>query len=154
MSTLTGENGEKVSTIFAFKPVDLNGERSALHKFKSKVLLIVNTASECGYTPQYQGLQKLYEAYKDEGLVILGFPSNQFGGQEPGTNDEIKKFCTANYGVTFPMFSKIAVKGETQVPLFNYLTEAANPDFDGAINWNFEKFLIGRGGQLLRRFRS
>lgn len=145
---------DDAATVYNFSPKNIDGKEVALQKFEGKVLLIVNTASECGYTPQYEGLQALYEKYKDEGLVVLGFPSNQFGGQAPGTDAEIKKFCTVNFSVSFPMFSKIAVKGENQIQLFHYLTTAQNPDFTGVIKWNFEKFLIGKNGKLLRRFRS
>ncbi|HEX6983032.1 MAG TPA: glutathione peroxidase [Balneolaceae bacterium] len=141
-------------SVYDFKPANIDGKETSLSKYKGKVLLIVNTASECGYTPQYEGLQDLYEKYKDRGLVVLGFPANNFGGQAPGTDEEIKKFCKVNYGVTFPMFSKVSVKGEKQHPLFVYLTSAPNPDFTGEIKWNFEKFLIGRDGSLIHRFRS
>jgi glutathione peroxidase len=113
---------------------------------------MVNTASKCGYTPQYEGLQALYTKYKDKGLVLLGFPSNDFGGQEPGTDSQIAEFCKANYGVTFPMFSKIAVKGDQKVPLYKYLTEHAPTT--GEIKWNFEKFLIGKDGKIVNRFLS
>lgn len=141
-------------TIYEFKPTNINGEETSLEEFEEKVLLIVNTASECGYTPQYEGLQAIYEQYNDQGFEILGFPANNFGGQEPGTDEEIKQFCKVNYDVTFPMFSKISVKGEDQHPLFEYLTAASNPDFTGEIKWNFEKFLIGKDGTLKHRFRS
>lgn len=133
---------------------DIDGNPTALHQFKGKVVLVVNVASKCGYTPQYEGLQKLYDKYRDEGLVILGFPANNFNGQEPGTEEEIKRFCRLNYGVEFPMFSKVSVKGEDQHELFKYLTSLENPDFTGDIKWNFEKFLIDRNGNLVRRFRS
>lgn len=154
MSSVMAPPDKKPASVYEFSPTNINGEQVSLKKFEGKVLLIVNTASECGFTPQYEGFQALYEKYKDEGLVVLGFPSNQFGGQAPGTDEEIKKFCTVNYSITFPMFSKIAVKGEKQIPLFNYLTTTENPDFTGVIKWNFEKFLIGKNGKLLRRFRS
>lgn len=132
----------------------INGENISLEQFKGDVLLIVNTASECGMTPQYEGLQKLYEEYSDKGFKVLGFPANNFGGQEPGTDEEIAQFCELNFGVTFPMFSRISVKGDDQHPLFTTLTELDNPDFTGDISWNFEKFLIDRDGNLLRRFKS
>lgn len=150
MSTTT----TTVDSVYEFKPTNINGKETSLSEFKGKVLLIVNTASECGFTPQYEGLQALYEKYSDQGFAVLGFPANNFGGQEPGTDEEIKKFCKANYGVSFPMFSKVSVKGEDQHPLFKYLTSADNPDFTGEIKWNFEKFLIGKNGKLLHRFRS
>lgn len=141
-------------SVYEFKPTNIDGKETSLSDFKGKVMLIVNTASECGYTPQYEGLQALYEEYKDQGLVVLGFPANNFGGQEPGTDEEIKQFCKVNYDVTFPMFSKVSVKGGDQHPLFEYLTTAQNSDFTGEIKWNFEKFLISSNGTLKHRFRS
>jgi len=141
-------------SIFDYKMKDIDGKEVSLDKYKGKVILVVNVASKCGYTPQYEGLQKLYERYKDNGLVILGFPANNFNGQEPGSDEEIKQFCTLNYGVGFPMFSKVSVKGEDQAELFSFLTQAQNPDFTGEIKWNFEKFLINKEGDLIRRFRS
>jgi len=141
-------------SIFDYKMKDIDGKEVSLDKYKGKVILVVNVASKCGYTPQYEGLQKLYERYKDNGLVILGFPANNFNGQEPGSDEEIKQFCTLNYGVEFPMFSKVSVKGEDQAELFSFLTQAQNPDFTGEIKWNFEKFLINKEGDLIRRFRS
>ena len=141
-------------SIYEFPVTDIDGNEMSLEKYKGKVILIVNVASKCGYTPQYEGLQKIYEEYKDDGLVILGFPANNFNGQEPGTEEDIKQFCTLNYGVTFPMSSKVSVKGEDQDPLFSYLTSLPNEDFEGEINWNFEKFLIDKEGNLTRRFRS
>ncbi len=143
-----------VDSVHDFKPTNINGKETSLSQYKGNVLLIVNTASECGFTPQYEGLQALYEKYGDNGLKVLGFPANNFGGQEPGTDEEIKQFCKVNYDVTFPMFSKVSVKGEDQHPLFTFLTSADNPDFTGEIKWNFEKFLVGKDGQLIRRFRS
>lgn len=142
------------TTLYNFTVDNIDGESVSLSKYKGNVILIVNVASKCGYTPQYEGLQSLYESYKDQGLVILGFPANNFKGQEPGTNEEIKQFCTLEYGVEFPMFSKVSVKGEDQAELFRYLTQQSNPDFTGDINWNFEKFLIDKEGNLKRRFRS
>lgn len=144
----------RTDSIYSFTLKNIDGKTVPLEQFEGKVLLIVNTASECGFTPQYEGLQALYETYKDQGLVILGFPANNFGGQAPGTDEEIKKFCTTTFQVTFPMFSKISVKGDNIEPLFQYLTTQKNPDFTGDIKWNFEKFLINRQGQLVRRFRS
>ncbi|MGM0547320.1 MAG: glutathione peroxidase [Bacteroidota bacterium] len=141
-------------SVYEFKTTNINGKETSLSKYSGKVLLIVNTASECGFTPQYEGLQKLHKEYKDEDLVILGFPANNFGGQEPGTDEEIKQFCKVNYDVGFPMFSKVSVKGDDQHPLFQYLTTAENPDFTGEIKWNFEKFLIDTNGKLVHRFRS
>lgn len=121
--------------------------------FKGKKVLIVNTASECGYTPQYAQLEELYEENKDK-LVIVGFPANNFGGQEPGSDEKIASFCKQNFGVTFPMASKVSVKGDDQDPLFAKLTKEDNPDFTGDIKWNFEKFLFDENGHLIRRFRS
>ena len=145
---------DNVDSVHDFELNNIEGEKIPLNKFEGEVLLIVNTASECGYTPQYEGLQALYEQYNEKGLEVLGFPANNFGGQEPGTDKEIKKFCKVNYGVTFPMFSKISVKGDDINPLFEFLTTQENPDFEGAIKWNFEKFLVSKDGKLLRRFRS
>lgn len=142
------------NSVYQFELKNIDGEKVSLSAYEGKVLLIVNTASECGYTPQYEGLQALYEEYSDRGLVILGFPANNFGGQEPGTNEQIKQFCSVNFDVTFPMFEKISVKGNNIEPLFTYLTTEDNPDFTGDIKWNFEKFLIDREGKLIRRFRS
>ena len=140
--------------IYETEAITIDGEEITLDKYAGDVLLIVNTASKCGYTPQYKGLQELYETYSDEGLTILGFPANNFGGQEPGSDEEILQFCEVNYGVGFPMFSKVSVKGNDIHPLFDYLTTTENQDFKGKINWNFEKFLIDRNGNLIRRFRS
>jgi len=140
--------------IYNTEATTIDGEDITLEKFEGDVILIVNTASECGYTPQYKGLQELYETYSDQGLTILGFPANNFGGQEPGSDEEILQFCEVNYGVEFPMFSKVSIKGDDVHPLFSYLTSAENEDFTGEINWNFEKFLIDRNGNLIRRFRS
>ena len=130
----------------------ISGEETDLRKFDGKVLLLVNTASECGFTPQYEGLEKLYHTYKDSGLVVIGFPANNFGGQEPGTNEQILKFCTSKYDVTFPMMSKVSVKGSDKHPLFKYLTEQSN--VPGEIKWNFSKFLFDRKGNLVARFDS
>ncbi|WP_345694298.1 glutathione peroxidase [Fodinibius salicampi] len=146
--------GENNTSVYEFEPTNIDGEVTPLQKYEGKVLLIVNTASECGFTPQYEGLQNIYEKYNDQGFEVLGFPANNFGGQEPGSDEEIKQFCNVNYDVGFPLFSKISVKGEDQHPLFKYLTTASNPDFTGEIKWNFEKFLIGKDGELVHRFRS
>lgn len=143
----------KVPAVLNFKMKDLKGKDVDLSKYQGKVVLIVNTASQCGLTPQYEGLQALHEKYADEGLAILGFPANEFGQQEPGSNDEIAEFCKENYGVKFPMFSKVVVKGEGQCPLYRFLTSAdSDPDFPGDITWNFEKFLISRDGEIVARF--
>ncbi|MCC5941273.1 MAG: glutathione peroxidase [Balneolaceae bacterium] len=132
----------------------INGENISLEEFKGDVLLIVNTASECGFTRQYEGLQNIYEEYSEKGFKVLGFPANNFGGQEPGTDEEIAQFCEMNFGVTFPLFSRISVRGDDQHPLFDLLTNLENPDFTGDISWNFEKFLIDRNGNLKRRFKT
>ncbi len=142
-------------SVFEFKMKDIDGNDVKLDKFKGQVMMIVNTASKCGYTPQYEGLQAIYEKYKDRGFVVLGFPANNFMGQEPGTEKEIKEFCTLKYNVTFPMFAKISVTGTDQHPLYNYLTnKKTNPDFAGDISWNFNKFLIGRDGKVVARYGS
>lgn len=141
------------ASVYDFKLKDIDGGDFSLAKYKGKKVLVVNTASKCGYTPQYAELQKLADLYKDK-LVIVGFPANNFGQQEPGTATEIKTFCTKNFGVTFPLSQKVSVKGEDIYPLFKYLTEAPNPDFTGEIKWNFEKFLIDEHGVLIHRFRS
>lgn len=141
-------------SIYSFTFDDIDGNSTTLEQYKGSVLLIVNVASKCGYTPQYDGLQAIYDQYKDQGLVIVGFPANNFKDQEPGSNEEIKQFCQLEYGVEFPMASKVSVIGDDQDPLFSYLTSLPNPDFDGDIKWNFEKFLINRDGKLVHRFRS
>jgi glutathione peroxidase len=130
----------------------IDGSAVDLSKYRGKVVLVVNVASRCGYTPQYAGLQKLHDTYKDKGLVVLGFPANEFGGQEPGSDAEIAGFCSSKYGVTFDMFSKIVVKGPGIAPLYKTLTESADPK--GDIGWNFEKFLIGRDGKIVGRYKS
>ena len=133
----------------------IDGKNIKLDEYKGKTLLIVNTASKCGFTGQYDGLQKLYETYKDDGLVVLGFPSNDFMKQEPGSNEEIQSFCRLNYGVTFPMFAKVSVKGKGQHPLYAFLTsKQTNPEHSGKISWNFNKFLVSPEGQVIDRFGS
>ncbi len=139
-------------SVHDFKVKNIQGEEVDLSSYKGKVLLIVNVASKCGATPQYDPLQSLHAKYADQGLVVLGFPANNFGGQEPGTEAEIAEFCTTKYSVEFPMFSKVSVKGDDKAPLFVYLTSAENPDKQGDIGWNFEKFLVGKDGKLIRRF--
>lgn len=141
------------TSIYDFTVRDIDGREVKLSRFRGKVLLIVNVASQCGLTPQYKALQEVYEKYRKRGLVVLGFPANEFGNQEPGTNAEIKEFCTTKYRVTFPMFSKIVVKGEGQAPLYRYLTSVAtSPEGAGDISWNFTKFLVGRDGKVEARF--
>jgi glutathione peroxidase len=127
----------------------LAGQPQALSAYKGKVVLAVNVASECGYTPQYEGLQRLFEAYKDRGLVVLGFPCNQFGGQEPGAPEQIQAFCKKNYGVTFPLFEKLDVKGAKQAPVYQFLTA-----HHGEPKWNFHKYLVGKDGQVLQAYGS
>jgi glutathione peroxidase len=137
-----------------FTVKDIDGKDVDLSKYKGKAVLIVNVASKCGNTPQYAQLEELHKKYADHGLVVLGFPANEFGKQEPGTNAQIKEFCTSKYNVDFPMFSKIVVKGDGQAPLYQYLTgKQTNPKYAGDITWNFEKFLIGRDGQIVNRFK-
>lgn len=141
--------------IYQFIVQDINGSNVNLSNYQDKVVLIVNVASKCGFTYQYEGLEKIYLQYKDQGFVILGFPSNDFMGQEPGSNEEIKNFCSLNYGVTFPMFSKIKVKGKDKAPLYAFLTDKKkNPKFGGDISWNFNKFLIDKKGNIIERFDS
>ncbi len=144
----------KPMSVYNFKLKNLAGTEVDLSKYKGKTLLIVNTASKCGFTKQYAGLQKLHEKYGKDGLAILGFPANNFGSQEPGSDAEIGEFCQKNYGVGFDMFSKVSVKGEGKAPFFQFLTEQANPDLKGEIGWNFEKFLVTREGKLIARFKS
>lgn len=144
-----------VTTPLQFTMNDIDGNPVDLSQYKGKVVLIVNVASKCGHTKQYKGLQKLYTDHHEKGLVILGFPCNQFGGQEPGTEEEIAAFCEEKYGVTFPLFSKVDVNGKDAAPLFQYLTGDSAPLADkGPVKWNFEKFLINRQGELVQRFRS
>ena len=139
--------------IYAFDAQDIQGQRVALEQFRGKVLLIVNTASACGFTPQFGGLEELHKEYADQGLVVLGFPCNQFGAQDPGSNDEIASFCQRNYGVSFPMMAKIDVNGANASPLYQWLTAEA-PGLLGskAIKWNFTKFLVGKDGRVIRRY--
>jgi glutathione peroxidase len=132
---------------------DINGKDTSLKAYHGKVLLMVNVASKCGYTPQYKSLEATYRKYKDQGLAILGFPCNQFGGQEPGSNEDIKQFCSSKYEVTFPLFDKLNVKGPEQHPLYTALTGKEAP-FPGDIKWNFEKVLVGRDGKIIQRWPS
>jgi glutathione peroxidase len=147
-------------TVYDIPVNRIDGAPASLGDYKGKVVLVVNVASKCGLTPQYEGLEKLYENYMDKGLVVTGFPANEFGGQEPGTNAEVAEFCTTNFGVRFPMFEKIVVKGEGQHPLYAALTKAVpvaegvgdRAPADGSVLWNFEKFLVGKDGHVARRF--
>lgn len=138
--------------IYTFTLNSIDGQPAPLANYKGKVVLMVNVASQCGYTPQYSALEATYEKYKDKGFVILGFPANNFGAQEPGTNEEIKTFCTRKYSVTFPMYSKISVKGADQAPLYAYLTKDTGTGISGEIKWNFTKFLVDRNGNVVQRF--
>jgi glutathione peroxidase len=140
------------SSIYTFTLPSIDGKPMPLADFKGKVVLMVNVASQCGYTPQYTALEALYEKYKDQGFVIVGFPANNFGAQEPGTNAEIKTFCSRKYSVTFPLYSKVSVKGDDQTALYRYLTKEANPAVAGDIKWNFTKFLVDRSGNVVERF--
>jgi len=141
------------SSVLEYTLNSIDGKPAPLAQYKGKVVMIVNVASFCGYTPQYEGLEKIYEKYKDQGFVILGFPANNFGAQEPGTNEEIKTFCSRKYNVSFPMYSKISVKGEDKHPLYQFLTDKqANPSTGGEIQWNFTKFLVDRDGKVIARF--
>jgi len=143
----------KADNVHDFTITSIDGKEVRLSQFKGKKLLLVNTASECGFTKQYAGLQELSEEYADK-VVVIGFPANNFGGQEPGSNEEIQGFCEKNFGVTFLLAEKSSVKGADISPLFKYLTTAQNADFTGDINWNFEKFLVDEQGNLVHRFRS
>jgi glutathione peroxidase len=143
------------SSVLDFNLNSIDGQPAPLSQYKGKVVMIVNVASFCGYTPQYAALEAVYEKYKDKGFVILGFPANNFGAQEPGTNEEIKTFCSRKYNVTFPMYSKISVAGADKAPLYQFLTDKqANPATGGEIKWNFTKFLIGKDGKVMQRFES
>ena len=137
------------SSIHEFTMNNIDGQATPLASMKGKAVLVVNVASQCGYTPQYVGLQALYEKYKGQGLVIIGVPANNFGGQEPGTNEDIKQFCSRKYNVTFPIMAKVSVKGDDKTPLYQYLTSTG-----GEVKWNFTKFLVGKDGKPVQRFES
>lgn len=144
---------QSAASIYDYKLTSIDLEPVPLSQFKGKVVMLVNVASRCGYTPQYAGLEALYRKYKDQGFIIIGVPANNFGQQEPGTNSEIKIFCRRKYDVTFPMMAKVSVAGNDIVPLYDYLTDKKiNPETGGEIKWNFTKFLIGRDGKILARF--
>ena len=138
------------SSVHEFTLNSIDGKPAPLSAYQGKVVLIVNVASRCGFTSQYAGLEALYEKYKDRGFVILGFPANNFGGQEPGTNEEIKTFCSTKYNVTFPMYAKISVKGDDKAPLYQFLTDTTGSE----IQWNFTKFLVDKNGKVVARFES
>ena len=152
----TAKGGDsQESGVLGFTMRSIDGADIPLSAYSGKVILLVNVASKCGYTPQYKDLEELYRKYKDRGLVILGFPANNFGSQEPGTDAEIKAFCSTTYNVTFPMFSKISVKGEDQHPLYRFLTsETTDPKFAGDVRWNFTKYLVDRNGTVVGKFGS
>jgi len=148
-----GAMNRRMTTLYDFSATTIDGKSQSLRDYAGKVALVVNVASQCGLTPQYGGLEELYANFKDRGLVVLGFPCNQFGGQEPGTEGEIKTFCETKFGVTFPMFGKIDVNGPNRHPLYAFLTGAATaPDGPGDVKWNFAKFLIDRQGKVAARF--
>ena len=139
--------------VYDFKVKDIDSKEVSLNEYKGKVIIVVNVASKCGFTPQYADLEKFYQKYKSRGVVILGFPCNQFMGQEPATESEIKTFCTSKYSVTFPMFSKIDVKGTNQAPLYKYLTtKSENGVADSKVSWNFQKYIIGKNGKLIKTY--
>ena len=151
--SVVADDGHKAGSVLTFTAKSIDGQDVPLSQYKGKVLLIVNTASQCGYTPQYKGLEEVYEKYKDKGFEVLAFPANEFGGQEPGSNSEIKTFCTMKYKTTFPLFGKIVVKGEGIHPLYAFLTgKEINPPGGKDIPWNFAKFLVDREGHVIARF--
>ncbi len=148
-----GATAAHAASIYDFTMKSIDGQPVSLKTYSGKVVLLVNVASKCGFTPQYAGLEALYEKYKDRGLVIVGIPANNFGSQEPGTNDEIKKFCSSKYNVSFPMMAKVSVLGDDKTPLYQFLTDKSqDPQFGGDIKWNFTKFLVDRKGNLVARF--
>ena len=153
VTMLSAASAFAASSVHDFTLKSLNGTQTPLAGFKDKVMLLVNVASQCGYTYQYEGLQSLYAKYKDQGLVLAGFPANNFGAQEPGNDAEIGAFCKSKFGVTFPMFSKISVRGSDTAPLYQFLTDKkANPATGGDIQWNFTKFLVDKDGKVIARF--
>ena len=148
-------DGKEAKTIYDFTLKDIDGREVKLEEFRGKAVMIVNVASRCGYTPQYEGLEAVYRKYREQGFVVLGFPANNFGGQEPGSDKEIKFFCSTRYNVSFPMFSKISVKGADMHPFYQYLTaKSTNPQFAGDIKWNFNKFVVDKTGRVIARFDS
>jgi glutathione peroxidase len=151
--TLSQPAGDPMASVYDFEALSIEGKPAHLSSQRGKVLLIVNTASACGFTPQFAGLEKLWDSYKDKGLVVVGFPSNEFGGQDPGSDSEIASFCQLNYGVSFPMMSKVKVNGAEAHPLWKWLTAEA-PGILGTkgIKWNFTKFLVGKDGQVIKRY--
>ncbi len=154
IAVFTARAGDKATSVLDFHMKDIDGHDVDLARYHGKVIMIVNTASQCGLTPQYKDLEALYEKYKGQGFEILGFPANEFGAQEPGTDSQIKEFCSTKYKVSFPMFSKIVVKGKDIHPLYQFLTsESTNGKFAGEIPWNFTKFLVNRKGEVIARFQ-
>ena len=148
-----GLTAARVTSIYDFTMKSIDGQPVSLKSYKGKVVMVVNVASKCGFTPQYAGLESLYEKYKDRGFVIVGVPANNFASQEPGTNEEIKKFCSTKYNVTFPMMAKVSVVGADETPLYQFLTDKSeNPEVGGEIKWNFTKFLFDRNGKPVARF--
>ena len=146
-------NHLSASSIYTYSLDDITGHNQPLSDYKGKVLLLVNVASQCGFTPQYEGLQSIYDAYKNKGFLVIGIPANNFGGQEPGSDENIKTFCETKFGVSFPMMSKISVKGDDMHPLYAYLTQKENNhSFSGSVKWNFTKFLINKKGEVIARF--
>jgi glutathione peroxidase len=153
MCVVCGIAAAQSKSIYDFTMKSIDGQQVSLNSYSGKVVLLVNVASKCGFTPQYTALEAVYEKYKDRGLVIVGIPANNFAQQEPGTDDEIKKFCSSKYSVTFPMMAKVSVKGDDKTPLYAFLTDtSADPQFGGDIKWNFTKFLVGRDGKIVARF--
>lgn len=148
------QKGIAAMNFYDYSVKDIDGKDTPLSKYKGKIALVVNTASQCGFTPQYKDLEALFEKYKGKGLVVLGFPSNDFGGQEPGSNAEVKKFCETRFKVTFPLFSKNPVKGAEKQEVYKFLTEASDKNFQGEVGWNFEKFLVNKDGKVVARFKS
>ena len=141
-----------MATVYEFSATTIDGKSRKLGDYKGKVLLVVNTASQCGFTPQYKGLEAIYQKFKDRGFAVLGFPSNQFGQQEPGSDTEIAEFCEMNFGVSFPLFSKVDVNGDDAHPLFEWLKDSKGGLLGSKIKWNFTKFLVGRDGQVIERY--
>ena len=152
--SLTTLKGWGAMSFYDYTVKDIDGKEAALSQYKGKVAVVVNTASQCGYTPQYKDLEALYQKYKSKGLVVLGFPSNDFGGQEPGSNAEVKKFCEMKFKTTFPLFSKNPVKGAEKQEVYKYLTAASDKSLQGEVGWNFEKFVVGKDGKVIARFKS
>ncbi|MBM4317751.1 MAG: glutathione peroxidase [Deltaproteobacteria bacterium] len=148
------QKGNAAMSFYDLTVNNIDGKATQLSQFKGKVSIVVNTASQCGYTPQYKDLEALYQKYKEKGLIVLGFPSNDFGGQEPGSNEEVKKFCTLKFKTSFPLFSKNSVKGAEKQEVYKFLTEKTDKVIQGEVGWNFEKFLVNKDGKVVARFKS